>query len=315
MNLDDKIKEKLKQDQFISEKAEDIFNNFSPEIIETNEKTTNINKIAIKYKIGRFIAAVTCLIGIIGGANVYASTHGYGNVFFLIKYIVTGEKAEITDKNELLSDRDITISYEPIYLTENLKLQIRNLQIKNNQEILNLEIKEKKNTYLTPLKYKIINSKEKILCEYNSLNGGKEGEYAEEIIFNGLTKKDESIKLEIFTSYNTKLAEISINLNTKEVIVQGEEEALDKVSEIELKKYLEKELIKKIKPQNNDEKVVLNINKLSYCAGLYTAEINYTLVDSKKSFEIDYTKLKTTDATVYFKLNGNLFELVKYEEV
>ena len=177
------------------------------------------------------------------------------------------------------------------------------------------EIKEKKNTYLTPLKYKIINSKEKILCEYNSLNGGKEGEYAEEIIFNGLTKKDESIKLEIFTSYNTKLAEISINLNTKEVIVQGEEEALDKVSEIELKKYLEKELIKKIKPQNNDEKVVLNINKLSYCAGLYTAEINYTLVDSKKSFEIDYTKLKTTDATVYFKLNGNLFELVKYEEV
>ena len=47
-------------------------------------------------------------------------------MFFLIKYLVTGEKTEITGKNDLLSDRDITISYEPILLTEGIKIQIRN---------------------------------------------------------------------------------------------------------------------------------------------------------------------------------------------
>ena len=63
-------------------------------------------------------AVILIIIGVIllGGfcANVYASTNGYGNVFFLIKYIITGEKLQISDRNDIFSDRDITISYESI---------------------------------------------------------------------------------------------------------------------------------------------------------------------------------------------------------
>ena len=315
-NIDEIIKKKLQQDQFISEKSNEIFNKFSSETIFSHNTNNEINKnrIKLKYKIGRIIAAITCLIGIIGGANVYASTHGYGNVFFLIKYIVTGERTEITDKNELFSDRDITISYEPISLTEDIKIQIRNLQIKNNQEVLKLEINEKNNTNLTPLKYKLFNEKGKILSEYNSLKQNQ-NEYTEEIVFHGLTNKDEKIRLEIYTSYNTKLAEIVINLNTREITVQGEDEALSKVSEIELKRYLEKELIKTIKHQNNNEKIVLNINKMSYCAGLYTTNISYVLVDSKNSFGVDYNQLESKDILVFFKLNGESFELIKSEQI
>lgn len=312
--IDKKIKSLIQQDEVISPKAEEIFNNFFSE--KNIEKNTN-NKHNMVYKIRKIIAIITCVAGLLGGANVYASSNGYGNVFFLIKYLVTGEKTEITNKNELLSDRDITISYKPISLTENLEMQIRNLQIKDNKATLIIAVNEKNNTNITPLNYKLLNTTEKTLCEQKSSKKASEKEYIEEIIFNGITKNDEVIKLDIYTSYNTNLAKIIINLTTKEIIVDGEEQALEQISEIELKKFLSDKISSKYK-KSQKEKIVLNIKDISYCAGLYKVDINYVFIDSHKTFEIDYDNLKVSALTAYFTFNKNnltdMFSIVKLEE-
>ena len=315
--IDEKIKYLVQQDKIVSPKAEKVINDFCYEK-EIEKNTIKVHKkINFMYKVRKMIAIIACIAGLLGGANVYASTNGYGNVFFLIKYIVTGDKTEIIDKNEILSDRDIAISYKPIALTENLELQIRNLQIKNNNAILRIGIKEKGENAITPLKYKILNNTEKVLCEQNSNKKLEDMEYSEEITFKGITQNDEIIKLYIYTSYDTNLAKITINLVNREVIVQGENEALEQISEIELKKYLSEKILAEYKRPKN-EKVILNIKDITYCAGLYKAEINYVFIDNNNTFNIDYDNMTISDLTVYFTLYKNnindKFNNIKFEE-
>ena len=315
--IDEKIKYLVQEDKIVSPKAEKVINDFCYEK-EIEKNTIKVHKkINFMYKVRKMIAIIACIAGLLGGANVYASTNGYGNVFFLIKYIVTGDKKEIIDKNEILSDRDIAISYKPIALTENLELQIRNLQIVNNNAILRIGIKEKGENAITPLKYKILNNTEKVLCEQNSNKKIEDLEYSEEITFNGITQNDEIIKLYIYTSYDTSLAKITINLTTREVIVQGENEALEQISEIELKKYLSEKILSEYKRPRN-EKVILNIKDITYCAGLYKAEINYVFIDNNNTFNIDYDNMTISDLTVYFTLYKNnttdKFNIVKFEK-
>ena len=189
--IDKKIKSLIQQDEVISPKAEEIFNNFFSE--KNIEKNTN-NKHNMVYKIRKIIAIITCVAGLLGGANVYASSNGYGNVFFLIKYLVTGEKTEITNKNELLSDRDITISYKPISLTENLEMQIRNLQIKDNKAKLIMVVNESKENDVSPLKYKVYNESNKLICEQDSSNNNKSlGEYQEELLLNDFKNEEQKL--------------------------------------------------------------------------------------------------------------------------
>lgn len=315
--IDEKIKYLVQEDKIVSPKAEKVINDFCYEK-EIEKNTIKVHKkINFMYKVRKMIAIIACIAGLLGGANVYASTNGYGNVFFLIKYIVTGDKTEIIDKNEILSDRDIAISYKPIALTENLELQIRNLQIVNNNAILRIGIKEKGENAITPLRYKILNNMEKVLCEQNSNKKVEDLEYSEEITFNGITQNDEIIKLYIYTSYDTNLAKITINLTTREVIIQGENEALEQISEIELKKYLSEKILSEYKRPRN-EKVILNIKDITYCAGLYKAEINYVFIDDNNTFNIDYDNMTISDLTVYFTLYKNnmtdKFNIVKFEK-
>ena len=62
-------------------------------------------KIKFKTAVIIIVTAVV-LLGI--GANVYATKQGYDNIFFLIKYKISGQKQEtITGKDNLLTDRDI----------------------------------------------------------------------------------------------------------------------------------------------------------------------------------------------------------------
>ena len=197
------------------------------------------NKKKSKTKVVVISCIIVALLLTIGGANVYASTHGYGNVFFLIKYLVTGEKLNINDKNELLSDRDITLSYEPINLTENIKIQIRNIQIKDNKAKLLIGVNEKEKNNTSPLKYKVYNESDKLICDYEGKNQeDSPSEYIEELMLNEFKNDDKILKLEIYNDQNEKLTRIIINLETREITVEGEKEAVNKISEIELKKYL-----------------------------------------------------------------------------
>ena len=57
-----------------------------------------------KVIIGIIIIAIALMM-----TNVYALATGQGNIFFMIKNIFT--EKEIVGKENLLSDREITISY------------------------------------------------------------------------------------------------------------------------------------------------------------------------------------------------------------
>lgn len=238
---DEKIKKKLQNDQLISKKAEDIFNNFLKEDERMDKKDIKeLNSKPRKKVWTKILATAACLLVLIGG-NIYASTKGYGNIFFLIKYLFTGENITTTDKNDILSDRDIAISYETIKLTENIKMQIRNLRIKDNNAELILIINENYDEYdlnMLTLNYKVYNSKGELICAQNSSKKTQnENVYQEKLLLKNVDINDNILILEVYQSNNTKIAKITIDINTKEIAIEGEKEALKKISEIELKDF------------------------------------------------------------------------------
>ena len=389
-NLDEQIRKKLQNDDIISKKAENIFNNFFKEEINMNEE--NISNNSQKQKkmsnLKRFLSIAACLVVILGAGNIYASSKGYGNIFFMIKYLVTGETIETSDKDEILSDRDITISYEPIRLSKNLRIQIRNLQIKNNEAKLKLYVNEEKieqNLEVAPLKYKVYNSKNTLLCDQKSSKTiNMETIYPEELLLNNYNKDDNELILEIYQANNKKIAKININLLTKEITIEGEQEALQKISETELKEFLSiytklqetskedieqiilsveailKNNVETIKTSNGNaykaqdinkvlencgyepipetykkgelfrrktidnieyiepikvmqptRNTIIEITKISYCDGVYTAKFTYANVNPDESFNIDFSNVQKKEAKISFTLD-NEDKLLKF---
>lgn len=242
------IKDKLQEDKLISKKADDIFNKiskgefFMEEKFEnpnlTKEKIVNLKPKAPKWK--KILATAACLVLVIGVANVYATSQGYDNVFFLIKYLVTGE-GNVDGKENILSDRDITISYEPINISQGLNVIIKKLQIKNNEAklyVITTET-EKQNTNITPLKFIAYNAQNEKLCEQTSIEDVKLNKsVTDELILKGFKETDKIINLEIYNVNSEKITTLVINIEERTVEVQGEKEALQKISEIELKEFL-----------------------------------------------------------------------------
>lgn len=60
------------------------------ENVQVKNGNNNKNKKSSKWK--KILAIAASLVIVIGVANVYATTQGYDNVFFMIKYLLTGEK-------------------------------------------------------------------------------------------------------------------------------------------------------------------------------------------------------------------------------
>ena len=255
------IKEKLQKDVLISKKADDVFNNFlkgelkmeqeNSNLLNSNDNNLNTkeqtkikektNKVNKKYQ--KLIATAASVLVLFGAANVYAMTQGYENIFFMIKYLTTGENLTITNKEEILSDKDMTISFEPIKLTEKLELQVKNLQIKDNEAKLFLVVNEKtleEDTNVVPLEYKVYNKNDELLCSYESIKKDYLGQsmYTEALVLNNFKETDEILKLEIYRADSTIITKLKIDLTSKTIEVAGEEEALEKVSEIELKEFL-----------------------------------------------------------------------------
>ena len=142
------IKSKIK-DGHIPEKIDNLFNN-SINLEKERGINMNINEINEPQKIKpkklwvkRTIATAACAVIVLGGGNIYATTQGYENIFFMIKHLVTKDETVHNDKSDILSDRDITISYETINLTENIVMQVQKIQINGKEAKLILAIKEK----------------------------------------------------------------------------------------------------------------------------------------------------------------------------
>lgn len=239
---DQYIKQRLKEDQLISKKADDIFNEFLNSNIKTKLKNKNKSK---KLKYPKIISTAACLILVFLAANVYATTQGYENVFFMIKYLSSGENIIVDNKDDLLSDRDIAISYELIKITENIEIQIANLQIKDKETKLLVVVNEEKlekDEDIVPLRYKVYNSSNKQLCNQKSIKAEKgqksNATYTEELVLKNYNKNEDTLKLEIYKSNSDLITTITIDINTKSIVVSGEQEALNKISEIELKEFL-----------------------------------------------------------------------------
>ena len=243
------IKNKLQKDELISKKANDIFEklNKGEFVMEEKEKiqgTKESNTIKEKKKSPKWkkvLATAASLVIVVGAANVYATTQGYDNIFFMIKYLITGEKEKVEGKDNILSDRDITISYEPINITKGLSIVVKKLQIKDKEAKLFVVTEEKEalDEKTVPLNFKVFNDKNEKLCDQvSSREEQNSGIVNDELVLNNYKNDYKILKLEIHKANSERMTTLIINLDEKTVEVEGEKEALTKISEIELKEFL-----------------------------------------------------------------------------
>ena len=309
------IKQKLQEDKLISKKADDLFNklnngkffeNANDEELEEAKPTNNvINSVNRFAKLKKILATAASFFIVTGAANVYATSKGYQNIFFMIKYLVIERLETITQKDEILSDRDLTISFEQINIAKGLTISVKKLQILDKS--------------IVPLKFKVLNSKNKLLCEKISSREEQNAEYvSDELILNSFTENDEILNLEIYKANSQKLATLIININERKVEVVGEKEALQKISEIELKKYLGgvADFSKTTEIKGNGE--CINISNISYCDGLYKVNYTYFYRGNEKNAEFNIDNYDIYEQNVYIALNNeqssSKFRLVDMEK-
>lgn len=234
------IKSKIK-DGHIPEKIDNLFNNFSKLVeneggsyMEENNQPQKKNKNQIIFK--RIAAVAACAVIALGGGNIYATTQGYDNVFFMIKEWIAPSN-DVYGKDDILSDRDITISYKSIEIAQGIKMQINRLVVKDNEATLHLKIDVSGTDLdITPFIYVVRDENGNKICDYTSTK--KETIYTELLKLKGLNKNAKKLELEVKQNDDTTLVKFEIDLDNKEIQVIGNEYELQKVSEEELKKYL-----------------------------------------------------------------------------
>ena len=172
---DKKIKAFVSSDKKISEKVNKTFDSFIEQVeknqILENDVIDENNGTQFLLRFRKILAVAASFLMIAVGSNVYAKSQGYENIFFLIKNIVYNE--EKTD-DEIFSDKDIVISYKSIQITDEIELQINELQIKDNTAKLYLLVKEQKENLDSPLNYKVYNNENQEM--YSSKNNKKHEE-------------------------------------------------------------------------------------------------------------------------------------------
>ncbi|MBQ9658210.1 MAG: hypothetical protein IJV31_05530 [Clostridia bacterium] len=242
------IKKELQKDVLISKKFDDTFEEFikseknfdnedqnekQNEVVQNDNVKKNIYKFNNKIKSLTSIAAVV-LIFI--GANVYASANGYGNIFFMIKNLITNQ--EITGTENLFNDKEITISYSSIEIADGVKIQIQNAVLEKNQAKINIFVNEENiENGKTPLKYKIYDKQNMLIAAQKSKKEDGQYVYTDELKIGKSISEDERLKIEIYDNTDSLLSELTVDLNNRQILVNGNE-IVTKQSEVEMKKYL-----------------------------------------------------------------------------
>lgn len=221
--------------------------------MEENSKKPEISEKTKKRKAKIAVISLAAIIVILLGLQVYASTNGYGNMFFMIKEWITGD---VSGKDNLLSDKDITLSYKSIDLTDNLKIQANRIEIKDGKTKIYLTVKPLTEENI-PLKYTV----------YTNIDNKKEiegikpqtiSDYQDILELDYEVREDDLITMEIRNKDNKELKTLEINLKTREILVKGEDD-IGKISEIELKKYLN--LFSELNNESGKENALIYIAK------------------------------------------------------
>ena len=210
-----------------------------PKKQEQKKKEPSAKKKEKKAKVA--VITLSTIVVLFLGLQVYASTNGYGNVFFMIKNLITtGNPA---GEQEIFSDKDITLSYKSIEVAEGLKIQANRLEIKDGKTKIYLSIKSESYNHL-PLKYDISttdNTGKLIKDKTRSMGIAPENDddisYQEVITLDYEVGDNDIIIIKIIDVMDKELRTLEINLQTREITIKGEKD-FEKVSEIELKKYL-----------------------------------------------------------------------------
>lgn len=320
-NEDIKIKQFITKDKTISEKANNTFDKFiekvqKDEIYQTEPeiiKSQTNNKISYFMKFRKLITVAASLVIVVVASNVYARTQGYDNIFFLIKDLFTHEEKE---NEEIFSDRDIVISYKSIKITEEIELQINELQIKDNKAKLYLLVKELNENADAPLNYKVFNDENQEM--FNESSSKKENEKIYTEVLNLKNYKDTTniIKMEIYNKNKILLKTITIDLTEKTIEARTENQVVKKISQIELNKFLKQETEKLYTAKDLKDKqiIILDTYDIFYSNGKYVAKYLY-MMPTDEEFEKD----KVEETTIYtntieFTSNDEGFTKIKIEK-
>lgn len=320
-NEDIKIKQFITKDKNISKKVNDTFDNFiekvqADEVYQTKtqaNKHQTYSKTNYFVKFKKFLAIAASLAVVTVGSNAYARTQGYDNIFFLLKDLVTKEEKK---GEEIFSDRDIIISYKPIQITEDIELQINELQIKDNKAKLYLLVKELNDNTDSPLNYKVYNDENEEM--YNDSSNKKENEKIYTEVLNLKKYKDatNTLKMEIYNKDNTLLKTITIDLTKKTIEARTENQVVKKISQIELNKFLKQETEKLYtqKELKNKQIIILDTYDIFYSDGKYIVKYLYMMPTDEEFDKDEVEKSTIYTNTIEFTSKGESFTKVKIDK-
>lgn len=328
-NEDIKIKQFITKDKTISEKANKTFDNFIQKVQKDDvlqqeqfskyqekqrtEQYKEDNKPSYFMKFKKLMTVAASLMIVVVASNVYARTQGYDNIFFLIKDLVTKEENK---DDEIFSDRDIVISYKPIQITDEIELQINELQIKDNKAKLYLLVKELKENSDTPLNYKVFNDENQEMFNESSSKKQNEKTYTEVLNLKNYKDTTNIIKMEIYNKNKTLLKTITMNLNKKTIEARTENQLVKKISQIELNKFLkqENEKLYTTKELKDKQIIILDTYDIFYSNGKYIAKYLY-MMPTDEEFENDEVEKSTIYSnTIEFTSNDEGFTKIKIEK-
>ena len=317
-NEDIKIKQFITKDKTIPEKINKTFDNFiekvqTDEVYKNEQQYKQYNKPSYFVKFKKLMTVAASIMIVVVASNVYARTQGYDNIFFLIKDLVTKEEK---GGEEIFSDRDIVISYKEIQITDDIELQINELQIKDNKAKLYLLVKELEENSDTPLSYKVFNDENQEM--YNSTSNKKESKKIYTEVLNLKNYKDTTniLRIEIYNKNKILLKTITMDLAKKTIEARTENQVVKKISQIELNKFLKQETEKIYTSNELKDKqiIILDTYDIFYSNGKYVAKYLY-MMPTEEEFENDEVEKSTIYSnTIEFTSNDEGFTKIKIEK-
>lgn len=317
---DEKIKNYFSKDKVIPEETNAIFANFENQI-NFEEKEIKVKK-PFWLKFQKFIAAAASLTVVLVGSNAYARTKGYDNIFFMIQEVF--EEKQVTNKEDIFSDREITISYQSFNITDKIEMQINKLQIKGDQAKLYIHVYEKEEEKITPFIYRVYNENGAITFNGKSNKHSNETEYEEILNLKKYQENQKMLTLKIYSAQEELLKTVLIKLDEKTIEARTENVNVKKISQVKLNEFLtvetEKELAKNSqnivnnKLNYEDRKVlVLFLTDISYNNYNYMVRYLYNVVTKEDIHNSNVENLEIEEATAKFSIIGENFNLIEID--
>ena len=304
---DDKmIRNYFAKDNIISKDANKIFD----DTLNQLHKDSSYKKTYTKIKSWMTVAACACIVFV--GANSYARAKGYNNVFFMIKEVFEEDKQE--SKDDIFYDRDITISYQSFNITEDIEMQINELQITKDKAKLFLYVKENKESEIVPFKYKVYN--DDLTKTYEGISSRKEETSYKEILeLKNYNENQSKLILQVYSNENVLLKTITIDLEDKTLEARSEIAEVRKISQIKLNEFLAKETRIANEEDNDKQIIILKITDISYGNEIYLVKYLYSEVTEEEIENSNVEEAEIKEGLVKFKLIQDDFELIEISSV